>query len=156
MLTFILPEKRQEIQFSDNVLDHFLKKRQVLPHQKEVGGQLFATITPKTVSILASTGPDKLDTRRRFSLFLNKRRIQREIDRYFKKGLHYVGDWHTHPQHPPFPSKIDFSSMEECFLKSDHELNYFLMVVVGQSDKPSGIWVGLINGHKILRLQPVS
>lgn len=153
MLIYALSKKRQRIHFSDNVVDQFLKHRQVLGHQKEAGGQLFATITPKLVTVSAATGPHKCDTRSRFALFFGKRRIQKEINYNFTKGLHYIGDWHTHPEHLPIPSQIDFSSMKECFEKSVHELNYFILVVVGQSANPHDIWVGLVNSINIIRLR---
>ena len=87
MMTYILPQKRQRIVFEKKVVDRFLIHRQVLPSQKEAGGQMFANITPNIVSVSAATGPHRLDTRRRFSLFLNKRLIQREIDLYFKRNI---------------------------------------------------------------------
>ena len=67
-------------------------------------------------------------------------------------GLHYVGDWHTHPELKPTPASLDISSMKDCFIKSIHELNYFVLTIVGTSPKKANIWVGLINDKKVINL----
>jgi hypothetical protein len=64
-----------------------------------------------------------------------------------------VGDWHTHPQSVPSPSSADISSMVECFSKSRHELKAFLMVIVGTADLPEGLYVCLVDGNGVARLE---
>jgi integrative and conjugative element protein (TIGR02256 family) len=66
---------------------------------------------------------------------------RKEIRKLFEEGLHYLGDWHTHAQRRPHPSGIDLESMSELVLKSRHELSGFLMVIVGSSEPPEGLWV---------------
>jgi integrative and conjugative element protein (TIGR02256 family) len=66
-----------------------------------------------------------------------------EIKSCFSDGLHFVGDWHTHPEGEPTPSSVDIKSMEDCFKKSSHQLEAFMMVIVGQAKFPKGLWVSL-------------
>lgn len=92
---------------------------------------------------IPATGPNATD-RRGWSWFMPDQVKQNvEIKRLFQAGLHFVGDWHTHPETNPHPSKWDLESMQDCFKKSRHELKAFLMVIVGRRDFPKGLWVSL-------------
>ena len=42
------------------------------------------------------------------------------------KGLHFVGDWHTHPEAVPTPSSSDIRTIKEAVAKSRHHLHGFL------------------------------
>ena len=61
----------------------------------------------------------------------------------FKMGLHYVGDWHTHPEANPSPSGTDLSSMRERVILSGHQLPGFVMCIVGKSELPGSLWLSL-------------
>ena len=74
------------------------------------------------------------------------------IESYFDQGLHYVGDWHTHPEKHPTPSADDLRSIAECFRQSTHELLGFLLVILGTGDPPAGLWVGWHDGRATNRL----
>lgn len=145
MLIFKLPGGVQYLIFTDAVLSFISRYRQIHRGQSESGGQLFAKVTPKVIVVAAASGPHRIDRRSRFLFIPNKNRLEAEIRTYFSKGLHYVGDWHTHPQKFPKPSCLDIASMKKCFRLSRHELEYFLLVVIGEENGPEGIWVGLIN-----------
>lgn len=156
MHIYKLPGNKQQLLFTHNVLKHFSKYRQKNAWQSEAGGQLFARITPQIVIIASATGPHKRDFRSRFSFFPNKKRFKMEIEEHFIKGLHYVGDWHTHPQKRPSPSKLDLHSMRNCFIQSDHELEYFVLVVVGKEPFKERNWVGVINHKRVLNLRTLN
>ena len=145
MLIFELPGSKQNLVFTNAVLFYISQHRQIYRKHLESGGQLFAKITPKKVIVAAATGPHKMDSSNRFSFVPNKKRLNAEIQTFFSKGFHYVGDWHTHPQKYPKPSWLDIRSMRNCFKKSRHELEHFLLVIVGTTTTPNVIWVGLIN-----------
>jgi len=134
-----------EVYFSLEVLDHFYNNRQIEPLSRETGGQLFAEIQNDVIYISSVTGPRKLDSRGRFFFAPIRWLEQREIKAQFNNGLHYVGDWHTHPQQIPEPSALDIKSMRECFVKSKHELPFFILVIVGQVAPPAGISVSIHN-----------
>jgi hypothetical protein len=70
-----------------------------------------------------------------------------------KRNLHYVGDWHSHPERVPSPSGRDLRSIRECAQKSTHGLNGFLLIVVGTAPFPEGLHVSLNNDDEHLRLE---
>ena len=125
------------------VLAHFEYNRQIKRSDKEAGGQLFAHIEGDSWVVVLASGPRKSDWRHRFGFRPDRKRERAEIEEYFEAGLHYVGDWHTHPEPSPSPSSQDVESMNELVQKSQHELIGFLMVIVGQSDWPGGLYVSL-------------
>lgn len=128
---------------SDSVLKHFNRHKQVNVRDKEAGGQLFANICDNEAIIVQATGPRFSDRRTRTSYVPNRVVEQREITKMFKKGLHYIGDWHTHPTAMPVPSTTDRSSIQSCFKTSSHELNAFVLIIVGTADFPRGLSVTL-------------
>jgi integrative and conjugative element protein (TIGR02256 family) len=140
----------QKIIISNEVLETFHKSRQIKKAQKEVGGQLFAKISQKEITIIKTYLPNRRDKRTYYSFLPNRKKQMEEIYLSFSHGLHYVGDWHTHPEEFPTPSYIDLESMKECFSKSKHELNNFMLIIVGNSDKYLNLWIGLINNHEII------
>lgn len=154
MLTYTLPGNRQDLIITNSVVEFFDSFRQQKRKQTEAGGQLFARIREKSVVVEAATGPHKKDFRRRFYFFPSQIRLRSEIKKYFKNGLHYVGDWHTHPQKIPSPSSLDIESMMNCFLKSKHELEHFILIIVGQKAKNENLWVGLVDGISAISIEP--
>ena len=152
MLIFKLPGSKQHLVFTNAVLSYISQYRQTHRKHPESGGQLFAIITSKKVIVAAATGPHKKDNRNRFLFVPNKKRLNAEIQTFFSKGFHYVGDWHTHPQKNPKPSQLDIRSMRNCFKKSRHELEHFLLVIVGTTTNPNEIWAGLINHAHIINI----
>lgn len=157
-LVFTCREVEWELWIEPNVLRHLAKHRQAGPRAPEVGGQLFASFEKYRVRIIRATGPRKTDLRSRFSFFPDRRSENSEIEERFVDGLHFVGDWHTHPERRPSPSSIDIGSMADCFRKSKHSLSHFVMLIVGQDDSPAGLWVSLHNAKKCvpMTLMPVT
>jgi len=154
MLIYRLPGNFQTLIISGQVIKYLNKFRQIKIRQKEAGGQLFAKITDKIVSVETATGPHKKDYRRRYHFFPNQIRLRSEIKTYFRQGLHYVGDWHTHPQKNPSPSSLDIESMYRCFRQSKHELDHFILIIVGQKAEDENLWVGIINSKSLLKIEP--
>jgi integrative and conjugative element protein (TIGR02256 family) len=81
---------------------------------------------------------------------------QREIDERFSKGLHFIGDWHTHPEDRPQPSPIDINSTGDGVRRSRHSLRGFVMVIVGRIDFPDGLHVAIHDGDHSHVLCPVA
>lgn len=151
---FAFPHSAQKVVFTPPVLELFSKYRQQ-GSEPEAGGLLFAEFDLPQIRIVEATPPHATDKRWR-TLFVPNRALQRvHIDSCFKKHRHFVGEWHTHPESDPTPSSIDLNSMFEAFSKSQHELNYFLMVIVG--NKPDGLrlWVGAHDGTNHFRLHEI-
>lgn len=134
------------ITFEDDVLDHMGAYRQTNCFRREAGGQLFAKVTSHAWVVCVATGPRKSDFRSRFGYRPHRAAEQEEIDRFFKQGLHFVGDWHTHPQAKPSPSDTDIWSMNDTVSRSEHSLVGMLLTIVGTLPFPEGLWVSMHSG----------
>jgi integrative and conjugative element protein (TIGR02256 family) len=124
-------------------MEHMSRYRQTACWKREAGGQLFARVNGDEWLVKEATGPRRVDIRSRFGFLPNRRAEQREIDEHFSLGLHYVGDWHTHPEPMPKPSATDLSSMQEMVAASGHELVGFLMLIIGTEQGSNGVWTSV-------------
>lgn len=138
--------------FTPTILRILYSERQLKPSQCESGGQLFGAFAGDVVTLTAATTPSHEDHRSRFKFTRLRTTEQAEIDREFSKGLHYLGDWHTHPEPRPIPSPTDQFGAKKLFRTSRHELPNFLMVIVGTSCDPADLYVALVNRRRIRRL----
>jgi integrative and conjugative element protein (TIGR02256 family) len=129
-----------------------LQFQQTRPADKEAGGQLFAKFIGPHVHIMEATVPSLLDSRGRFSFRPNRPLQRRQIAERYARGLHFVGDWHTHPEVHPTPSSEDIVSMQDCFRRSTHDLGAFIMLIVGTARPPEGCYIGVLNGDCIRSL----
>ena len=154
MISYKILSTEKHIILTNEVLEHFSRYRQIGMNSKETGGQLFAKLEEKRIIVEKATGPRTIDKRGRFHFIPTRKAEQREINNMFSYGLHYVGDWHTHPEKRPSPSRTDISSMSECFQKSKHELDAFILIIVGQDNPPGGIWLSLHEARRYETLSP--
>jgi integrative and conjugative element protein (TIGR02256 family) len=99
--------------------------------------------------------PRPADRRSRFYFAPSRIHERREIRELHRRGLHYVGDWHTHPEPVPSPSSLDLRNIREIFTQSRHAYAGILIVIVGQLEPPTGIFVGIANGQQIAALVPL-
>lgn len=129
------------IVFSKDALETFAKFRQRRCWHREAGGQLFARVTGKSWLIETVTGPRVSDLRSRFLFKPNRREEQAEINRYFESQLHFVGDWHTHPEDEPKPSADDTRSIANIVRESTYQINGLLLCIVGRARGPRSIWL---------------
>jgi integrative and conjugative element protein (TIGR02256 family) len=150
-----LPDGKRKVLIRGSALAHFWAQRQTSLSANESGGQLFGRLIAENIEISHVTGPYCEDARKRFSFRPSRAKQKTDILCQFRRGLHFVGDWHTHPVKSPSPSTLDISSMRECFRRSRHELDAFLMVIVGQSVNPAQLWVSAHSASSYWRLQPV-
>ena len=74
----------------------------------------------------------------------------------FRGGLHFIGEWHTHPEPHPTPSKLDSNSARDSFRKSKHQLNLFVSIVVGNAQDVLELWVGVHGGTNVSRVRELS
>lgn len=140
-LVYSIPDSSQKIIIEDKVLNYLKSFRQLSPLDFESGGQLFAIFSDGDVQIKTATGPNKKDIRSKFLFLPDLHSEQVAINSQFRKGLHYVGDWHTHPQDEPAPSSLDIDTMSSCFFNSNHELESILLIIVGRFERSNGIWL---------------
>lgn len=155
MITYPIGSSGQRIIFSERALEHFHKHRQNRPWKKEAGGQLFARIDLPDILIEEATGPRRADLRSRNSYRPDRRAEQREILERLGQGLHFVGDWHTHPEPYPNHSLQDVASMRELVTKSQHRLNGFLLVIVGNVSATHSLFVSVVDAESLFVLDPL-
>jgi len=145
MIEYAIEGSKQRLILTLAVINHLKKHRQLNPRSREAGGQLFAYFEENFTRIERATGPRPSD-RRGLTIFVpNRSAERREINRLYKEGLHYVGDWHTHPEPIPKPSQTDINSFRQMFRKSRHDLESFVIIIMGTTPPPEGLFVGLCN-----------
>lgn len=136
----------------DQVLAHFGRHRQLKPYSVESGGQLFSRLASDIIEVERATGPRWSDRRGRRLFVPNRRAERKEIRRMYRTGLHFVGDWHSHPQSRPVPSARDIDSIRSEFELSEHELEFLVLVIVGTALPPEGLYVCSIGPSGIREL----
>lgn len=155
MITFNLGTSGQRLTFSDAVIVHLEKWRQLRFWQAEAGGLLFARLSTDEVLVELATGPRRTDRRGRWSYHPDRAAEQREIDEMHPKGLCFVGTWHSHPEPIPRPSGVDLHSLAESFRLSTHHLNAFVLAIIGQRPTPEGLAVMVGDGATVISLKPI-
>ncbi len=128
-------------EFDAGSLATFEKNRQRTCLSREIGGQLFARFHENLIIIEVATITKGRSRRKRFGFWPDRAAEKADIVRLFEQGLHYVGDWHTHPELKPTPSMSDKNKMQDIFRCSTHELDCMLMVIVGLDPLPEGLFV---------------
>jgi integrative and conjugative element protein (TIGR02256 family) len=126
-------------------LDLMLKYRQTLKNDPEAGGLLFGTFEGKETIIRDVTVPGILDRRTRTGFKPNRTLQRMHIITKYTRGLHLIGDWHTHPECCPHPSGIDITNSRDAFCKSKHDLKAMVTIIIGTGRPPHGIFVALID-----------
>lgn len=109
----------------------------------EAGGQLFAQFCKGNVILERVTGPRPSDHRFPHLYIPDRGTEQKEIDAMHRKGFHFVGDWHTHPEPIPVASSSDVKSICDAYAESKHHLNWFIMIIVGTNEFPQGLHVAV-------------
>lgn len=139
------------VDVSDEVLNTLNRHRQLERLSNEAGGQLFARFEAEKMKILRATEPTSKSRRGRTFFWPSRREEQREIESLYAQGLHYVGDWHSHPEPYPEPSADDIEKIQGIYAKSKHDLNCILMLIVGTSEDAEGLWLGSVSKAGVTR-----
>lgn len=149
---YSFPHSDQILEVAPSVIQTFEDYRQT-GDACEAGGLLFAEMLLPRTRITEATHPHEKDKRSRFSFIPFRNAQRRTIKACFKRGLHFVGEWHTHPQESPTPSNLDLHSMCESYIKSKHELNTFIMIIVGAKKEQLQLWVSMHNSTGCVPLE---
>jgi len=141
-LIFSYPGVSQSVVVSEQAQQTFLRYRQAHLFRSEAGGLLFAKISATQIAIQEATSPSRRDYRTRGRFILDLVEAQKVIAERFSSKLHYVGEWHTHPEPVPRPTERDLKTIASVFEKSQHRLRSLILIIVGNGDPPS-IWCSL-------------
>lgn len=152
VLAFPVGQSGETIIFPDFVLSHLRSHRQMKWWQAEACGLLFARTDGKRITIEVATGPYQRGWRARYACAIPPVEAQKEIEEHHTLGLHYVGEWHSHPERVPVPSRRDQQTIQSRVLESQHELRGFIFVLVGQASLPNGLTVLVHDGVRAIEL----
>jgi integrative and conjugative element protein (TIGR02256 family) len=123
---------------------------QTLPLTRESGGQMFGVVENGNIIVTEVTGLRKKDVRTRTSLTIDIPSANAEIAEHFERGLHYLGDWHTHPQDVPEPSQTDRENAGRLF-KAAANRPCLVMAIVARNRT----YVGVHNAKTMIPLTEV-
>ena len=139
VIAFDIGNSGQLLQFANCVLS-LDQHRQTRFWHREAGGLLFARLELPKIEVCAVTGPRRT-VGGRYSYWPDERAEASEIVDRFARDLHFVGCWHTHPEDNASPSHIDIRNTSDCVKRSHRSFNGFIMVIVGRSPIPEGLFV---------------
>jgi integrative and conjugative element protein (TIGR02256 family) len=142
---------RQVLVLADDLLDYVRAYQQHSHHATEAGGQLFGIVSPEEVIITVATGPYSGDERSRYGYRSNPRSAAKAIKTQEANGLSYLGEWHTHAEGKPSPSSHDSATMSAIVRHSTLRANAAMMLIVGQSPPPRGLYVGTFEKGRFRR-----
>lgn len=135
----------------DNVIESVSRYRQSESQDTEAGGILLGYRRDPHLEILLATEPGPRDIRRRTFFERCDPSHQLLATRAWEADayMHYLGEWHTHPESSPTPSALDRREWSALGRRwSDESL---VMIIVGQG----GSWVGLQFGTQCRTLAVV-
>ncbi|MEJ0100285.1 MAG: Mov34/MPN/PAD-1 family protein [Pseudomonadota bacterium] len=132
----------QRIRITDAVLNHVAKHQQNGVTATEAGGQLFGTVSRNEVRLVVAVGPHLRDERGRTHYRSDRKAAQRAIRDQAKRGLLFLGEWHTHPQDVPAPSGDDRDAIALMVGKSSLNVDAAVLLIVGRENPPLGLYIG--------------
>lgn len=134
---------------SRSVMKIIEKFKQNSKKAKESGGILLAQVKEKNVYIIKVTTPNRFDKATRYSFHCDKDAAQLIIDYEFinsgQKTI-YIGEWHTHPENYPNPSRVDKNMIVGQYFKNKLNESFLILIIQGLK----GIYVAIFDG-KILK-----
>lgn len=143
-----------KICISQIVIDELFSHRQSHFFSKESGGMLFSNdLNDSEIEINKITTPNSFDLRKRNYFKLDEKTAKKEILAQFAKGLHYLGDWHTHNESIAKPSSTDINSIHDLFAKSKHNRPFFLMLIIPNQVQVSNLFLAAADNNKIYRFK---
>ncbi len=142
-----LADTFQSISIARLVLEHVSRHRQSTPWATEAGGQLFGTLNAAQICVTEASGPYTGDERSRYRYRSNPAAAQRAIDDRHKRGLLYLGEWHTHAEDYPSASALDDDAMRRLISSSQLNSNELLMMIVGRARGAAGLAVWSVSSE---------
>lgn len=144
-----LDDVSQSLSIAVPVLRHVGRYRQSTPWATEAGGQLFGTINTEQVCVTEAYGPYSGDERSRYRYRSNPAAAQLAIEDCHKRGLLYLGEWHTHAEDHPSASSLDDDAMRRLIAGSRLNSNTLLLMIVGRVPGEAGLGVWSISSEVV-------
>lgn len=141
-----LDEYHQTLWLAPPALRHVNRHIQSTPWATEAGGQLFGTINAEQVCVTEVSGPYAGDERSRYRYRSHPAAAQCAIEEHHKRGLLYLGEWHTHAEEIPSASSLDDEAMRRLISSSQLNSDALLMMIVGRKRGAAGLAVWSVSG----------
>ncbi|MBS5860328.1 Mov34/MPN/PAD-1 family protein [bacterium] len=146
----IIAEKILIIPSNINIIIDAYKEK--LP-DLESGGIILGKILPnKHILIEALTHPNKKDKRGLYFFHRDRNEAQKIINQKWEESngeIIYLGEWHTHNEDIPIPSKRDLTMIKNQLRTSKMEIDFLLLLIIGQKENYYGIETKL--GHNKIK-----
>lgn len=137
-MTFLLFARKGGTVFMvpEDVREQLASFAQHEPHDLEAGGVLLGRILRNGGHVVVDTitTPQPADIRSRFSIIRDGDAHQVLIDLAWGGSAGtcgYLGEWHTHPEADPVPSKVDLAQWKHRTIHDVYEGAGLLFVIVG-------------------------
>ncbi|MFC6308186.1 hypothetical protein E2553_38310 [Paraburkholderia dipogonis] len=127
------PDRRVMVLFSEAVIATFNAYRQLLPGQTEAGGVLLGRRRGKHFEVVHATQPLRTDKRTRTSFVRESCGHQEQAIELWKasrREVGYLGEWHSHPETCPSPSRVDVKQWQQHSRETSDE-SPLLAVIIG-------------------------
>lgn len=121
--------------FTSEVISLFEKYKQIEKKQHESGGVLFGKVYNDVIIIDQISEPSNEDKSGRYYFYRNVKKAQRIAEKVWQESNGeriYLGEWHTHPENVPTPSRDDEKLIENMLLYSRLEIDFLFMIIIGR------------------------
>lgn len=125
----------QYVVFTEEVIRIFNKYKQYNHTQHESGGILLGKVYSDLIIIDQISEPSREDKSGRFYFIRNVDKAQKIVERVWKESNSeriYLGEWHTHPEDIPAPSRDDKILLKNMLKHSRMEIDFLFMVILGR------------------------
>ena len=147
---YYCPDLGLTVHLPGAVLAQLWGYRQTTSAAKESGGMLFTRILAgSSVEVSAISLPRGGDRATPTSFIPDRARGRKEIERRFRRGQHFIGEWHSHYERHPTPSPKDKSTIQSLFRSSTHDLPMFLMLIISSEADASQLHISATNGKEL-------
>jgi len=121
----------------------------------ESGGILLGYVTKNCDYIQEVTIPNKYDLKGLTFFIRSKEPAQKKINKSWKisKGsLIYLGEWHTHYENNPKPSRDDVNMIKRALKNTEMEIDFLYLIISGVNNT---YWVGRCTAKGVKSLQEI-
>ena len=147
------------IELGHEATSTIIRYAQHAPRAPEAGGILLGRwlVDSQDIVVDEVTTPTRSDSRRRLWFFRSRSSHQQRASAAWRESggtCHYLGEWHTHPQHTPTPSGVDIQDWLRHLSEDTFVRPTLFFVIVGTHS--INIWEGQRGNGALQPLQEIS
>lgn len=132
---------------NEDVLAKMNRYRQYDNDRYEAGGLLLGFRRGPHLEVVDITTPQPKDSRHRFSFYRCDPLHEKHAKKMWSKSkntIDYLGEWHTHPERKPHPSRLDENEWKKLMSARKSSMVFLILGT-------SGNWLGVGEGKKLSR-----